>query len=103
MDRYQITKDDFLGLLRHLLKKNIVDAILSGVDNKNRYNQKPQFISDPQKLTDFPLSQLIVYGYGRTDSAANAMLHSHEGLKNKVAVIGHACDEIGRASCRERV
>jgi formate dehydrogenase subunit beta len=92
MERYQISKDDFLGLLRYLLEKKMVDEILSGIENKNRYNQKPEFINDSKKLTDYPLSQLLVYSYGRTDSAANTMLHSHEGLKKKVAVIGHACD-----------
>lgn len=90
--RYQITKDDFIFLLQHLLKENIVDQVLSGKEKKNRFTISPEFISNPKDLETFPLSQLLVYGYAKSDSAANELLHSKKALTEKVAVIGRACD-----------
>ena len=92
MNKYQISKGDFITLLQHLLKGKVVSEILSGAPKKNRYTIKPELVSDPAKLTDFPLSQLYVYGYGRTDSASNTLLHSHVALEKKVGVIARPCD-----------
>ncbi len=90
--RYQITKTDFQELLKHLLKENIVTEVLSGKEKKNRYAIVPEYVSDPAQIDEFPLSQLMVYGYTRTDSASNTILHSQKALNTKVAVIGRACD-----------
>lgn len=90
--RYQITKTDFQELLKHLLKENIVSEVLSGIEKKNRYAIIPEFVSDPAQIEAFPLSQLMTYGYARTDSASNSILHSQRSLNTKVAVIGRACD-----------
>lgn len=92
MDRYHITTEDFSKLLEQLLTKNIVNEILSGKEKGNRYTLEPEFISESQKVKNFPLSQLLIYGFARTDSPANTILRSHKALERKIAVIGHACD-----------
>lgn len=92
VDRYRITKEDFISLLKHLFSKKLIDTVLSGKEKGNHYTLEPDFISDPAKLLDFPLNQMLVFGFARTDSPANSMLRSHKGLSNKIAVIGHACD-----------
>ena len=51
-----------------------------------------EFVTDPNELTEFSLSQLSVYGFARPDSPANSIMHSHKALTEKVAVMGHACD-----------
>ncbi len=90
--RYQITKEDFLSLLQYLLDESIVDTVLSGKEKKNRYTISPDFVSDPKDIENLPLSQLLVYGYAKNNSAANELLHSKKALTEKVAVIGRACD-----------
>jgi formate dehydrogenase (coenzyme F420) beta subunit len=92
MNRYKITNSDFDLLLQHLIKNKTVSDVLSGVEKKKRYVITPEFINEPEKIVGFPLSQLLVYNYGRTDSASNTMLHTKAGLTKKVAVVGHACD-----------
>ncbi len=66
--------------------------MLSGKEKGNHYTLEPNFVTDSNELTEFPLSQLSVYGFARTDSPANSIMHSHKALTEKVAVIGHACD-----------
>ena len=90
--RYQITKTDFIQLLQHLMKESVVDQVLSGKIKKDRFTIAPDYIDDPSQLDSFPLSQLFVYGYAKTDSTANELLHSKKALSTKLAVIGRACD-----------
>ncbi|MHA1856072.1 MAG: Coenzyme F420 hydrogenase/dehydrogenase, beta subunit C-terminal domain [Promethearchaeota archaeon] len=90
--RFLITKSDFQLLLKHLLKEKIVDKILSGEEKRKHFAIIPKFVSDPAKIDNFPLSQLLTYGYSRTDSASNTMLHTKESLKNNIGIIGRACD-----------
>ncbi|MHA1718029.1 MAG: Coenzyme F420 hydrogenase/dehydrogenase, beta subunit C-terminal domain, partial [Promethearchaeota archaeon] len=90
--RYQITKDDFKDLLRHLLKTNVVSEVLSGKTKRNRYSLSTEILSNPTNFDDFPLSQFIVYNCSRTDSAANALLHSKKSLTVPIAVFARACD-----------
>ncbi|MHA1519535.1 MAG: Coenzyme F420 hydrogenase/dehydrogenase, beta subunit C-terminal domain [Promethearchaeota archaeon] len=92
MMRYKIKKSDFTGLLSHLLAENYVKEVLSGTEKRNRFAIVPEFTSDPAALANFPLSQLLTYGYTRTDSASNTILHSKKALDTKVAVISRACD-----------
>jgi formate dehydrogenase subunit beta len=89
---YRITKSDFLNLLQHLLREKIVSEVLSGKEKRNRYAIVPEFISNPEELTDFPLSQLLTYGYSRLDSASNEMLHSKKALTIPVGLVARACD-----------
>ncbi|MHA1775958.1 MAG: Coenzyme F420 hydrogenase/dehydrogenase, beta subunit C-terminal domain [Promethearchaeota archaeon] len=92
LTRYSITKPEFIQLLSYLLEKSYVSEVLSGVEKKNRYAIVPEFVSDPKKLENFPLSQLLTYGYTRTDSAANTLLHTKKALDISVAVVARACD-----------
>lgn len=92
MDRYLISAEDFSKLLDRLLSNKIVNEILSGKEKGNRYTLEPEFVSDTQKLTTFPLSQILVYGFARMDSPANTILRTHKALTTKIAVVGHACD-----------
>ncbi len=93
--RYQITQTDFHRLLEYLINEKIVSEILSGTEKRNRYAIVPEFITEISKIKDFPLSQLLVYGYSRTDSASNTVLHTKKGLNTNICVVGRACD--GRA------
>jgi formate dehydrogenase subunit beta len=77
--------------------------VLSGKEKGNHYTITPEFISDPKICKNFPLSQLLVYGFARTDSPANTMLHSKKGLTQRVAVIGHACDMRGLVEIHKKV
>ena len=90
--RYLITKTDFQQLLKHLLKEKIVDKILSGEEKRKHFAIIPKYVTDPAEIDKFPLSQLLVYGYSRTDSASNTLLHTKESLNNKIGVVGRACD-----------
>ncbi|QEE16953.1 Coenzyme F420 hydrogenase/dehydrogenase, beta subunit C-terminal domain [Promethearchaeum syntrophicum] len=90
--RYTINKSDFQQLLKHLLKEKIVDKILSGEKKRNRFAIIPKYVTNPAEIDEFPLSQLLVYGYSRTDSASNSLLHTKESLNTKIGVIGRACD-----------
>ena len=101
--RFNITREDFILLLQHLLKENIVKEVLSGQTKKNRYDIVPEFVSDPEKLIDFPLSQLMVYGYSKTNSNANELLHSKKALDTPIAVIGRACDVRGMVELEKKV
>ncbi len=92
MNRYQITEQDFQDLLKYLLEKKIVSEVLSGVEKRKRYVITPEFVSDPQEISKFPLQQLMVYNYGRSDSASNAILQTKKALDTSVAVLGFACD-----------
>ena len=90
--RYKINKSDFQQLLKHLLKEKIVDKILSGEEKRKHFSIIPKYVTDPAELDEFPLSQLLVYGYSRTDSASNTLLHTKESLNTKIGVVGRACD-----------
>ncbi len=92
LTRYIITKADFTQLLTHLIDKKYVSEVLSGKEKRNRYAIIPEFVSDPNELENFPLSQLLTYGYARTDSASNTILHSKKALDTTVAVVARACD-----------
>ena len=92
MMRYKITKADFTGLLSHLLAEKYATEVLSGTEKRNRFATVPEFTNDPEALANFPLTQLLTYGYTRQDSASNTILHSKKALDTKVAVIGRACD-----------
>ncbi len=90
--RYEINKNDFQVLLKHLLKEKIVDKILSGEKKRTHFAIIPKFDTDPAQIDEFPLSQLLVYGFSRTDSASNTLLHTKESLNSKIGVVGRACD-----------
>ena len=97
---YLIKIDDFPILLRTLLKEKYVDKILGAVtrvdkktNQEDRFTVTPVVYEKEEDVTTFPLTNLIAYGYARTDSAAKYLHKTLEGaVKEKVAVIARPCD-----------
>jgi len=103
MEEYLIKIKDFPKLLTSLLEEKIVDKIIGAkvrVDKKSnqedRFTVQPQLYEKPEDISDFPLTNLIAYGYARTDSAAKYLHKSVEGaMKEKVGLIARPCDTRG--------
>jgi formate dehydrogenase subunit beta len=103
MAEYLIKIEDFPKILTTLLKEKIVDKIIGAetrVDKKtqkeDRFTVSPKIYDKPEDITGFPLTNLLAYGYARTDSAAKYLHKSLEGaMKEKVAVIARPCDTRG--------
>jgi len=97
---YLIKIEDFPKLLSALLQNNIVDKIIGAgtkinkkTNVEDRFSVSPKLIEKPEEITEFPLTNLITYGYARTDSAAKFLHKSVDGaMKEKVALIGRPCD-----------
>ncbi|MFX1358470.1 MAG: 4Fe-4S dicluster domain-containing protein [Promethearchaeota archaeon] len=97
---YLIKVDDFPKLLATLLKEKVVDKIIGAetrIDKKtneeDRFTVTPKLYSKPEDISGFPLTNLISYGYARTDSAAKYLHKSVDGaLKEKVGLIARPCD-----------
>ena len=100
MAEYLIKVEDFPQLLTTLLKEKVVDKIIGAetrIDKKtneeDRFTVVPKLYSKVEDISGFPLTNLISYGYARTDSAAKYLHKSVEGaLKEKVGVIARPCD-----------
>ncbi|MFX1407972.1 MAG: 4Fe-4S dicluster domain-containing protein [Promethearchaeota archaeon] len=97
---YLIKVEDFPKLLATLLKEKVVDKIIGAetrIDKKtneeDRFTVTPKLYSKPEDISGFPLTNLISYGYARTDSAAKYLHKSVDGaLKEKVGLIARPCD-----------
>lgn len=90
---YLIKYNDFPKLLAILLKEKFVEKIIGAEAKKDRFSVAPKLVEKPEELTEFPLSNLITYGYARTDSASKFLHQSVEGaLNNKVGLIARPCD-----------
>lgn len=97
---YLIKIEDFPKLLSALLQNNIVDKIIGAgtkinkkTNVEDRFSVSPKLIEKPEEITEFPLTNLITYGYARTDSASKFLHKSVDGaMKDKVALIGRPCD-----------
>ena len=97
---YLIKEKDFPKLLSTLLSEKIVDKIIGAkikVNKKSgevdRFTISPELWKDPKDSENFPLSNLIAYGYARTDSASKFLHKSVEGAKEeKIALIARPCD-----------
>lgn len=100
---YLIKIEDFPKILTTLLKEKVVDKIIGAetrVDKKtqkeDRFTVSPKVYEKPGDITGFPLTNLLAYGYARTDSAAKFLHKSLEGaMKEKVGVIARPCDTRG--------
>jgi len=100
MVEYLIKIADFPKLLTALLKEKVVDKIIGAetrVDKKtneeDRFTVVPKIFEKPEDISGFPLTNLISYGYARTDSAAKYLHKSVEGaMKVKVGLIARPCD-----------
>lgn len=98
---YLIKIKDFPKILKALLEEKVVDKIVGAEAKVNRKTQEvDRFTISPKVYEkaedvgeDFPLSNLITYGYARTDSAAKYLHAKLEGAKNeRVGLIARPCD-----------
>jgi formate dehydrogenase (coenzyme F420) beta subunit len=97
---YLIKVDDFPILLRSLLKEKYVDKVLGAetkvskkTNEEDRFTVSPTVYEKEDDIKTFPLTNLLAYGYARTDSAAKYLHKTLEGaLKEKVALIARPCD-----------
>jgi len=102
-DEYLIKIEDFSKLLTTLLEEKFVSKIIGAkvkVDKKtqeeDRFSISPEIYEKPEDISGFPLTNLIAYGYARTDSAAKFLHKSVNGaLKEKVGIIARPCDTRG--------
>ncbi len=100
MAEYLIKIEDFPKILETLLKEKVVDKIIGAqtrIDKKtekeDRFTVQPKLYEKPDDIKGFPLTNLITYGYARTDSASKYLHKSVEGaMKEKVALIARPCD-----------
>ena len=97
---YLIKIEDFPKLLTTLLKENVIDKLIGAavrIDKKtnqeDRFTVVPKLIEKAEDIGQFPLTNLIAYGYARTDSASKYLHKSVQGaLKEKVGLIARPCD-----------
>ncbi|MHA1764246.1 MAG: Coenzyme F420 hydrogenase/dehydrogenase, beta subunit C-terminal domain [Promethearchaeota archaeon] len=97
---YLINIKDLQKLLSTLLEQKVVNKILGAklkVDKKSgeidRFTVTPEVVSDPNGVLDFPLTELLAYGYARTDSAAKYVHKSLSGAKEeKIGLVARPCD-----------
>jgi formate dehydrogenase subunit beta len=98
--QYLIKEKEFPELVKALLKEGIVEKVI-GAETKvsrktgeeDRFSISPKVWSKPEDIEKFPLSNLIAYGYSRTDSASKYLHSSAEGAKSeKIGLIARPCD-----------
>jgi formate dehydrogenase subunit beta len=100
MAEYLIKIENFPKILEVLLKEKVVDKIIGAeprIDKKtekeDRFTVQPALYEKPEDIKSFPLTNLIAYGYARTDSAAKYLHKSLEGaMKEKIGIIARPCD-----------
>jgi len=98
--KYLIKEKEFSKLLTTLLNEKVVDKIISAEAKVNaktkevdRFTVVPKVVEKAEDIKDFPLSNLIAYGFARTDSAAKYLHTSLDGAKNeKIGLIARPCD-----------
>jgi len=97
---YLIKEKEFSKLLTTLLNEKVVDKIISAetkinakTKEEDRFTVVPKVVEKAEDIKDFPLSNLIAYGYARTDSAAKYLHKSLDGAKKeKIGLIARPCD-----------
>ena len=97
---FLIKEKEFSKLLTTLLNEKVVNKIISAEAKVNaktkevdRFTVVPKVVEKAEDIKDFPLSNLIAYGYARTDSAAKYLHASLDGAKNeKIGLIARPCD-----------
>jgi len=97
---YLIKEKEFSKLLTTLLNEKVVDKIISAetkinakTKEEDRFTVVPKVVEKAEDIKDFPLSNLIAYGFARTDSAAKYLHKSLDGAKNeKIGLIARPCD-----------
>ncbi|MHA1732223.1 MAG: Coenzyme F420 hydrogenase/dehydrogenase, beta subunit C-terminal domain [Promethearchaeota archaeon] len=97
--------DDFGKLYASLLENGTVDEVVGYKIAKNRYavSALKMGADDKEALLSFPLSQLMVYNYARTDSATKYLHKQMDGaLDKKVGMVGRPCDVRGLVELAKR-
>lgn len=97
---YLIKEKEFSKLLIALLDEKVVDKVLSAetkinakTKEEDRFTVVPKVVEKSEDIKDFPLSNLIAYGFARTDSAAKYLHESLDGaMKEKIGLIARPCD-----------
>ena len=97
---YLIKIEDFPKLLTTLLKEKVIEKLIGAatkIDKKtnleDRFTVVPNIIEKAEDIGQFPLTNLIAYGYARTNSASKYLHKSVDGaLKEKVGLIARPCD-----------
>jgi formate dehydrogenase subunit beta len=82
-----------------LLSEGVVDKIIGAevkisrrTDEEDRFSINPKVWEKAEEIEKFPLSNLIAYGFSRTDSAAKTLQEMENGKNQKIAVIARPCD-----------
>ncbi|MBD3212886.1 MAG: hypothetical protein GF311_09780 [Candidatus Lokiarchaeota archaeon] len=97
---YLIKETDFPELLKALLKEGTVDKIIGAeakvsrkTGEEDRFSISPALWEKPEDIEKFPLTNLIAYGFSRTDSASKFLHEKANGAKDgKIALIARPCD-----------
>jgi len=99
-EEYLIKEKDFPELLKTLLKEGFVDKIIGAevkvsrkTGEEDRFSISPALWEKPEDIEKFPLSNLIAYGFSRTDSASKFLHEKANGAKEeKIALVARPCD-----------
>ncbi len=100
ISEFLIKIEDFPKILSTILKEKVVDKIISAetriikkTQEEDRFTVVPKLVEKAEDIKGFPLSNLIAYGYARTDSAAKYLHKSVGGaLNEKIGLIARPCD-----------
>ena len=105
IQEYIMEYADFGKLYASLLDNKLVDEVVGYKIAKDRFavNALAMTAKDKEALLNFPLSQIMVYNYARTDSATK-FLHTKMGgaLEKKVGMVGRPCDIRGLIELAKR-
>jgi len=96
---YLISEKDFPEVLKTLLKDGVVDKIIGAevkisrrTDEEDRFSINPKIWEKADEIEKFPLSNLIAYGFSRTDSASKSLQEMENSKDQKIGVIARPCD-----------
>ncbi|TFF97477.1 MAG: hypothetical protein EU547_04230 [Promethearchaeota archaeon] len=96
---YLISEKDFPELLKTLLNEGIVDKIIGAevkisrkTKEEDRFSISPKIWEKADEVETFPLSNLIAYGFSRTDSTSKSLQQIKNGTDQKIGVIARPCD-----------
>ncbi|GAB4311804.1 MAG: hypothetical protein Kow0069_12250 [Promethearchaeota archaeon] len=95
VEEYLVDYSDFGKLLVSLLENGFVDEVVGYQIRKDRFavSAAKMGAKDKEALLQFPLSQLMVYNYARTDSAAKFLHKKMDGaFSSKTLLVGRPCD-----------
>ncbi|OLS12057.1 MAG: formate dehydrogenase, beta subunit (F420) [Promethearchaeota archaeon CR_4] len=98
-----ILSKEFPKILQSLFSSGEVKALVSSQMKKDRFTLVPTIITDVKKLTDFPLTSYIAYGYDSTDTPAGVVHRKLNGARDqRVAFIGRQEDQFALVELSKR-